>query len=79
MSFYEYGFYSLEKKVNIEGIALPYDPTASKKNETLDPEIEIKEEIQETFQINTESRYNFVDISCALEKEPEKKISQLIA
>ena len=50
MSFDEDQFYSLEEKVNIEDLVLPNDPTTSDENEALDQKIEIKEEIQETFQ-----------------------------
>ena len=72
MSFHEDQFYSLEEKVNIEDLVLPNDPTISDENEALDQKIEIKEEIQETFQVDTDFFCNFGVTPCAIQKESEE-------
>ena len=72
MSFHEDQFYSLEEKINIEDLVLPNDPTTSIKNEALDQKIEIKEEIQETFQVDTDFFCNFDVTPCAIQKESEE-------
>ena len=74
MSFDEDQFCSLEEKVNIEDLVLPNDPTTSDENEALDQKIEIKEEIQETFQADPDFSCNFDVTPCVIQKESEENL-----
>merc|ERR1712051_786342 len=69
-------FCSLEEKVNIEDLVLPNDPTTSDENEALDQKIEIKEEIQETFQADPDFFCNFDVTSCVIQKESEENLQE---